>query len=93
MFSWYCECTQIKVDLLQLQMMYYSYPHDKKLWNILSYFRCYQEKVQVIVQVSVLILMLFFQSILNYWKNYEFNFVVHFFRFDNLKSKVNLKVT
>ncbi len=75
MFSWYFECTQLKVDLLQFKMMYYSYLYDQKLRNILSTFHCYQEKLQVIVQVAVLVI---FQSMLNSWKNYESNFVVNF---------------
>ncbi len=32
--------------------MYYSYLYDQKLRNILSTFHCYQEKLQVIVQVA-----------------------------------------
>ncbi len=68
MFSWYFE-------LLQFKMMYYSYLYDQKLRNILSTFHCYQEELQVIVQVAVLVI---FQSMLNSWKNYEFNFVVNF---------------
>ncbi len=43
MFCWYCECTQIKVDPLQLRMMYYSYLYEQKLRRILSCFH-YQEK-------------------------------------------------
>ncbi len=38
---WYCECTQIKVDPLQFQMIYYSYLYEKKITRrILSCFYC-----------------------------------------------------
>ncbi len=44
---WYCECTQIKVDPLQFQMIYYSYLYEKKITRrILSCFYC-KKKIQV----------------------------------------------
>ncbi len=38
MLCWYCECIQIKVDLLQFQMMFYSYLYDQndKTFQVLS---------------------------------------------------------
>ncbi len=49
-FCWYCECTQIKVDPLQLRMMYYSYLYEQKLRRILSCFHN-QEKMQSVLQL------------------------------------------
>ncbi len=46
MFCWYCECTQIKVDPLQLRMMYYSYLYKQKM---MAYFKLFPlTKMQVI---------------------------------------------
>ncbi len=42
-FCCYYECIQIKVDPLQIRLMYCSYLYDQK-WSNLSSFRVYQKK-------------------------------------------------
>ncbi len=52
-------------------MMYYSYLYDQKWQNILSYFHYTKKMFKLLFSY----LHIFFLSILNYWKNYEFHFL------------------
>ncbi len=46
-FSCYYECIQIKVDLLQIRMMYCSYLYDQKWQSNTSSFQYYQENMPI----------------------------------------------